>query len=159
MKLRFPTQIAWLVTIACMAFVLALTVTGNMLATRIENMVGITLSAVCVYRYRRDAWRALIRDQPTNVQIVCLGLVIYLAGGMVRNLYSSIDRDFGLSWIRYGPVVPFFLFLFILSGALLLIGPKLQGGRIAMNGWIELGVVIATGIGIALAVTAIIALR
>lgn len=152
----YPTQIAWIMILLCMVFIFGLTLIGNETAVRIENYVGVSLSLAAFVRYRHDAWDALVSSKPTGFQILALGIFINWMGNNIRNIYSSLDRDFGLGWVRWGFVVPFFLFLMVLSGLLHLAGPTIdRNGRLPVRSLVQIGAIVLSGVIAAVAVTGV----
>jgi len=151
--MRIPTQISWIAIVLCLVFVVTLTLIGNEVAVRIENYVGVALAVACLVQYRQEAVDALIKPRPTNFQVFALGMVMIMLASIIRNFYSSIERDFGLGWVRWGPLVPVFLFLMILGSVFKIIAPHVREGR---ADWVTLRHVILIGmcgIAAALAVT------
>lgn len=152
----YPTQIAWILILLCMAFILCLTLIGNETAVRIENYVGCAVSFAAFVRYRHDAWGALFSARPTGFQILALGIFVSWMGNLIRNIYSSVERDFGIGWVRWGFVVPFFLFLMVLGGIMHLAGPTIdKSGRLPGRSLVQIGAVVAYGILAAVAVTGV----
>lgn len=148
-----PTQIAWLTIAFCLVFIFTLTIIGNETAIRVENYVGVAVSFAAFVRYRHDAWDALFSARPTGFQILALGIFVSWMGNLIRNIYSSVERDFGIGWVRWGPLVPVFLFLMVLGGIMHLAGPRMQGGRLPVRALVEIAAVVLAGVVAALAVT------
>lgn len=153
------TQLSWVLIIGCVAFMMALSIVGNEIATRVENYIGIALSIACIVKYRHAAVQALISKLPTNVQVLSLGIFIAWMGNNIRNIYSSLDRDFGVSWLRLGPYVPIFLYMFLLSGMLHLAAPHVKDGKISVETWLELAIVVGAGTIVAMMVTVYVAYK
>lgn len=153
MKIRWPTQIAWLIITTCAIFVFGISWTGNELATRIENYIGITLSVACIVRYRHDAWKALVQERSSSVQLLGLGIVLAWLANSFRNLYSTLQRDFNIDWLPSSWVVPTFLFIMLLSGILHVMVPKVHDGVINRRAIKEISIYVLIGITLALGVT------
>lgn len=151
------TQLTWVLVIGCVAFMMALSIVGNEIATRVENYIGIALAVACLVKYRHASVQAILSKLPTNVQVLSLGIFVAWFGNIIRNVYSSLDRDFGISWIRLGPYVPMFLFMFLLSGMLHIAAPHVKDGKISGETWLELAIVVASGTIVAMAVTVYVA--
>lgn len=128
--MKIPTHISWIAIVLCFVFILTLTIIGNELAVRIENYIGVSLAVACLIEYRKEAMDALVKPRPTNFQVFALGMAMIMLASIIRNFYSSIERDFGLGWVRWGPMVPVFLFLMILGSVFKIIAPHVREGKV-----------------------------
>jgi hypothetical protein len=126
---KIPTQISWIAIVLCLVFVVTLTLIGNEVAVRLENYVGVALAIACLVQYRQEAIDALIKPRPTNFQVFALGMAMVMLASIIRNFYSSIERDFDIGWVRWGPLVPVFLFLMIMGAVFKIIAPHVEDGR------------------------------
>lgn len=153
MRKWFPTQITWVIILGCLAFVLALSTVGNELAVRIENYINILLSVAVVYRYRKESIKALFDQAPSNIQVLGLGIILAWLANNVRSFYSSLQRDFHIAWLTDSIVVPFFLYLMLLSGLFHLIVPYVKRTHIDRKAWFEIIGIVTFGTVLALTVT------
>lgn len=146
-------QVAWIVIIACSAYVVISSVIDNPISVRLLNSTIISTSFVCVVLYAKLAWQAVSRRRPTNADLMGLGLFLASLGSMLQRIPSMMVRDFGLAWISDNVIIPGGLFIILLSRIFQVLAIGATDNGVERHKWETITIALGGGFTLALLVT------